>query len=335
MRISSIFVVTGLLAPLLATAAVAETLTLAPVPMTDWKAVYGRIEARDRIPARARLGGTLVELAVSEGDVVAAGRPLARIVDEKLTFQLVALESQKAATQAQLANAEADLKRGEELKKQGVTTEQRLDALRTQVDVLRGQLSALSAQADVIGQQQTEGAVLAPVGGRVLDVPVAKGAVVMPGETVATLGGGGTFLRLAVPERHATALDEGATIRIEGAEGAAEGRLVKVYPLIEAGRVIADVEVADLSDRFVDARVLVRLPTGSHPALMVPQTAILTRNGLDFVAIEGADGPSLQLVVPGQTVEQEGKPMVEILTGLAAGDRILTQAPTDQGASHD
>jgi len=335
MRISSIFVVTGLLAPLLATAAVAETLTLAPVPMTDWTAVYGRIEARDRIPARARLGGTLVELAVSEGDVVAAGQPLARIVDEKLTFQLVALESQKAATQAQLANAEADLKRGEELKKQGVTTEQRLDALRTQVDVLRGQLSALSAQADVIGQQQTEGAVLAPVGGRVLDVPVAKGAVVMPGETVATLGGGGTFLRLAVPERHATALDEGATIRIEGAEGAAEGRLVKVYPLIEAGRVIADVEVADLSDRFVDARVLVRLPTGSHPALMVPQTAILTRNGLDFVAIEGADGPSLQLVVPGQTVEQEGKPMVEILTGLAAGDRILTQAPTDQGASHD
>ena len=51
----------------------AETLTLAPVKVTDWKAVFGRIEARDRLPARARLGGTLVELAVNEGDLVTAG----------------------------------------------------------------------------------------------------------------------------------------------------------------------------------------------------------------------------------------------------------------------
>lgn len=37
----------------------AEVIELAPEPMTEWKAVYGRIEARDRVPARARIGGTL------------------------------------------------------------------------------------------------------------------------------------------------------------------------------------------------------------------------------------------------------------------------------------
>ena len=68
----------------------------------------------------------------------------------------------------------------------------------------------------MIRQQAKEGVVLAPVAGRVLDVPVTKGAVVMPGEVVAVIGGGGTFLRIAVPERHATALDAGDTIRITG-----------------------------------------------------------------------------------------------------------------------
>ncbi|MCZ8080381.1 MAG: efflux RND transporter periplasmic adaptor subunit [Rhodobacteraceae bacterium] len=303
--------------------AFADSVTLAPVSITEWKAVYGRVEARDRIPARARLGGTLVSLSVAEGDVVAQGDVLAEIVDEKLGFQLAALEAQGQALAAQLANAQTELTRGEELLAQGVTTAQRLDALRTQVDVVTGQIAALEAQRQVVAQQAAEGAVLAPVAGRVLDVPVAQGAVVMPGEAVAQIGGGGIFLRLAVPERHAANLTEGDAIQIEGADGVAVGRLVKVYPLIENGRVVADVEVAGLSDRFVDARVLVRLPVGERVALLVPEAALVTRGGVDFVGIEGA---GLRAVVPGARVSIEGAAMVEVLTGLQAGDVVVADA---------
>lgn len=303
--------------------AFADSVTLAPASITEWKAVYGRVEARDRIPARARLGGTLVSLSVAEGDVVAQGDVLAEIVDEKLGFQLAALKAQGQALAAQLANAQTELTRGEELLAQGVTTAQRLDALRTQVDVVTGQIAALEAQRQVVAQQAAEGAVLAPVAGRVLDVPVAQGAVVMPGEAVAQIGGGGIFLRLAVPERHAANLTEGDAIQIEGADGVAEGRLVKVYPLIENGRVVADVEVAGLSDRFVDARVLVRLPVGERAALLVPEAALVTRGGVDFVGIEGA---GLRAVVPGARVSIEGAAMVEVLTGLQAGDVVMADA---------
>ncbi|MEZ5755840.1 MAG: efflux RND transporter periplasmic adaptor subunit [Paracoccaceae bacterium] len=322
----------SILAGLLGTAALAETITLEPVTVTEWKAVYGRVEARDRIPARARLGGTLVSLKVAEGDAVAQGDVLAQIVDEKLGFQLSALDAQRSALEAQLGNARAELKRGEELLAQGVTTAQRLDALRTQVDVVTGQIAALAAQRQVVEQQAAEGAVLAPVAGRVLDVPVAQGAVVMPGEAVAQLGGGGIFLRLAVPERHAADLTEGDAIEIEGAEGAVEGRLVKVYPLIENGRVVADVEVAGLTDRFVDARVLVRLPVGERPALLVPESALVTRGGLDFVGIEGA---GLRTVVPGARIERDGVAMVEVLTGLKAGDAVMTVAPQAGEVGHE
>ncbi|MDX5349637.1 MAG: efflux RND transporter periplasmic adaptor subunit [Paracoccaceae bacterium] len=310
-----------LTAPLFALPALAEPLALRPV--TEWKAVYGTVEARDRIPARARLGGTLVELSVAEGDLVEAGQELARIVDDKLDFQRAALAAQREALSAQLANAETDLARGEELLRNGVTTTQRVDALRTQVDVLKGQIAALDAQSQVIDQQAREGTVLAPVAGRVLDVPVAKGAVAMPGEVVAVIGGGGTYLRIAVPERHATALEAGDTIRLSDGGGDREGTLARVYPLIEGGRVVADVEIDGLPDTHIGARMLVRLPVGEREALVVPASAIVTRAGLDFVGIRTAEGTALRSVITGERQEIDGVAMVEVISGLVAGDDVV------------
>ena len=306
---------------------VAENAPLTLTQVTEWKAVYGQIETRDRIPARARLGGTLVDLSVAAGDLVAAGQPLGQIVDDKLGFQISAMDAQLAALGAQLDNAKAELLRGEDLLKKGVTTAQRLDALRTQVDVVSGQISAAKAQRNVLEQQGAEGTVLAPLAGRVLDVPVAAGGVVMPGEPIATIGGGGFFLRIAVPERHAGNLTAGAPIEIETAEGISKGILARIYPLIENGRVIADVEVKDLSETFVDARVLVRLPISTRGAIVVPLAAVKTVSGLDYVETVGSDGPIARAVVLGQHHTVDGAELVEVLTGLQVGDTL--------GAAHE
>lgn len=291
--------------------------------VTDWKAVYGRIEAKDLIPARARLGGTLIDLTAKEGDLVQAGQPLGKVVDEKIGFQINAIDAQLTSLAAQLANAQSELKRGQELKARGVLTTQQLDALQTQVDVYMGQIEAQKASRRVIEQQATEGEVLAPISGRVLTVPVAKGAVVMAGETVATIGGGGFFLRLSVPERHATAMAEGDEISIETAAGPKTGRLAKVYPLIETGRVTADVEVADLDSAFVDARVLVRLPLATREAIRIPAALVSTRSGLDFVTVEKDGAREIRTVVPGDHVTVEGTDMVEIVTGLMGGETVV------------
>lgn len=314
------------LVPLISGFATAQTPALQPTTISEWKAVYGQVEARDRMPARARLGGTLVDLTVVEGDVVTSGQPIGRIEDEKLAFQLSALAAQRGAILAQLDNAQVELTRGESLLKQGVTTAQGLDALRTQVDVLKGQLAALDAQTDIITQQVKEGTVLAPADGRVLDVPVSKGGVVMPGEAVALIGGGGTYLRLSIPERHAPNLHTGDKIEISDGSATQTGTLSRIYPLIQNGRVIADVEVAGLADNFVDARVLVRLAVGQRDALMVAATALSSTGGLDFVSVQGASGPIQRSVVPGEHQLIDGVDMVEILSGLEAGDLILPGA---------
>lgn len=304
---------------------------VSPRPVTDWKAVHGRVEPRVALPARARIGGTLVELTVSEGDSVATGQQIARIADDKIDIQIAAARAQLAALDSQLGNALAEEARNAALVERGVATRQQRDALATQVQVLREQIAAQQAQIRLIEEQRGEGAVLSPIEGRAIAVPQAVGAVLMPGEPVATVAGGGFFLRLAIPERHAPALAADMVIRLEMPGGEVAGRLAKLYPAIENGRVIADVEVPELDARFVGARILVRVPVGERQAILVPEAAILNVSGLDMVMLSTDRGPVRRLVVRGEAVPGAGGPgasEVEILSGLAPGDRYYPDAAT-------
>lgn len=301
----------------------AETMAVETRAVTEWKAVFGTVEARDQVPARARIGGTIAELAVEEGDSVRAGERIAVVTDEKIAFQVAAIDARLRALQSQLENAEAELARAQTLVERGVVTRQRLEQLATSAEVIRNQISAARAERSVAVRQGEEGEVLAPADGRVLTVPVTRGAVIMAGETVAMLGSGGTFLRLAIPERHAASLKDGLAIEI-GANGAAfTGRLAKVYPTIQAGRVIADVEVERLDTDFINARVLVRVPVGERQAILLPAATVATRAGLDFVRLAGPDGPVERTVLTGGTVRLDGGAFTEILSGLAPGDEVL------------
>ncbi len=305
--------------------ALAESLLVEPVQVTEWKSVYGEVETRDRVPARARIGGTIDALDVTEGDRVEAGQQIALVEDTKFAFQTDAIDAQIQALRARLATAQTDLERGDTLLERGVITSQRFDQLRTEVDVIDGQIRSLQAERLVLEQRVTEGEVLSPQSGIVLSVPVARGSVVTPGEAIAEIGGGGVFLRLALPERHAEALSEGDEIVIGSQrDGRRVGRLAKIYPQIEGGRVEADVEVADLDARFVGRRVPVRLPVGTRQAILVPAATVTTRSGLDYVTVDGPDGPVTRVVVPGDMVQRDGMAWREILTGLSAGDRVVT-----------
>jgi RND family efflux transporter MFP subunit len=297
---------------------------VAPRTVTEWKLVYGEVETRDTVPARARLGGTVVSLAVTEGDAVEAGQRLAMIEDPKLAFQIDAVDARLAALRSQLDTARADLARGEQLLERGVIASQRVEQLQTAVTVLDGQISSLEAERLVVERQIEEGEVLAPDGGIVLSVPVSRGSVVTPGEALAVVGGGGVFLRLSVPERHAGDLSQGDEIQIGSGGDILTGRLAKLYPQIEGGRMQADVEVEGLDRSFVGRRVPVRLPVGERQAILVPEAALSRAGGLDFVTVETPTGPVERAVVPGQTVAQDGETWREILTGLATGDMVVT-----------
>lgn len=313
-------ILAGLLASAVASPLVAGEFVVQPMETMENKALFGRIESRFVVPARSRIGGTLTVLDVTEGSEAKAGQVIARIVDPKLESQLVAAEARIASARSQLENAETELKRNEELLAKGATTTQRVDAVRTAVEVARNAVAEAEAARQVTATLIEDGNVIAPADGRVLSVPVRLGAVVMPGEPVATITGGGVFLRLAIPERHAAGLSVGAEVAVDGGKGTIE----KVYPQIEQGRVIADVAVDGLSDSFIGQRILVQVPVATREVLAVPDAAIEQRAGLDLVKIKAGEAEVEVTVIPGAEVAGPNGPLREILTGLRAGDTVIT-----------
>jgi RND family efflux transporter MFP subunit len=296
------------------------------------KAVFGKVESRDTVPARARISGTVREITVEAGSHVETAQRIATVVDDKLVLQRNASDADIKALSSQLDNARTELDRAQQLLAKGAAPQNRVDQAQTQVDVFGNQLDAAQARRAVIEQQLKEGEVLAPASGRVLSVPLTKGSVVLAGDTIASIAGGGYFLRLSLPERHAAEVKEGNAVRVArralspsgggDAGQVEEGRLVKVYPEIAGGRVLADVEVSGLGEYFVGERTLVWLPVGRRTAIMVPASAVSTRHGVDYVRISGKAGPvDIAVVVGGDPPAADGR--VEILSGLKPGDRVM------------
>ena len=280
------------------------------------------VEPVHQLVARARIGGTIASLAVREGDDAAAGEKIAVVADPKLLLQMQSLESRIASQESQRDKAKADFDRAVELERRGVSTQVQADAAKTTLDVAERTLAAMGSDRDVVAQQMSEGAVLAPGAGRVLRVPVSEGSVVLPGETIATLAEDRYILRLQLPERHARFMRAGDAVQIAARgldEGGAtrEGRVRLVYPEIEGGRVIADVEVSGLGDYFVGERTRVTVNTGMRRAIVVPRAYVYRRAGVDFVKL--ADGSE---VVVQLGAEQDSN--VEVLAGLKDGDRLVS-----------
>ena len=301
-----------------------DTFTVQPVTVADEKAVFATVESANVVPARARIGGTVAELAVRQGDRVERGQVIATVGDEKLVLQLRAFDAQIAGLKAQLAQANIDLDRAQRIYKTGAIPKQQLDQAQTNVDVAANALKAQTGQRDVVQQQLAEGQVLAPTAGRVLTVPVTTGTVVMSGEPLATIAEQDFVLRIRVPERHARFLKVGDPIRLDGRDlGLADvetGTISLIYPEIEDGRVVADATVPGLSDYFVGERIRVWVSGGDRRTFIVPADYVTTRFGIDYVKLQQQGGA---IDVPVQRGRETVPSGIEILSGIGAGDVLV------------
>lgn len=297
--------------------------TVKSLTVQDEKAVFATVESMNVVTARARIAGTVADLAVDEGDRVSAGQVIGKIGDQKLTLQIEAMDSRINSLKAQKDKASADLVRAKSLFASGTVPKSRLDDAQAAYNVAESALSAGVSDRDVIRQQAGEGDILAPVPGRVLSVPVTKGTVIMPGEAIAMIAEENYVLRLSVPERHARYLKKGDSVRLDTGK---MGKIVTVYPKIENGRVSADATVEGLGDYFVGERVRVWISGGERQAFIIPAPFIVTRFGMDHVRVQDSAGGAIMdiPVQPGRPAPQQGMPDgVEILSGLKDGDILV------------
>ena len=301
-----------------------DTFTVQPVTVSDEKAVFATVESANVVPARARIGGTIAELAVRQGAHVERGQVIATVGDEKLVLQLRSLDAQIAGLKAQLAQANIDLDRAQRIYKTGAIPKSQLDQAQTNVDVAGNSLKAQTGQRAVVEQQLAEGQVLAPTAGRVLTVPVTNGTVVMAGDQLATIAEQDFVLRIRVPERHARFLKVGDPIRLDGKDlgldSSKTGTISLVYPDIEDGRVVADARVEGLTDYFVGERIRVWVSGGDRQTFILPARLITTRFGIDYVKLQQPGGAPIDVPVQRGRETPDG---IEILSGVAAGDVLV------------
>ena len=297
--------------------------------VADQKAVFATVESPNVVPARTRIGGTLASLSVRQGDAVTQGKVIAVVADDKLLLQIRSLDAQIAGLQSELAQAQQDVVRAETLFRQGAGARLALDQARTRLDMATAAHRARSAERAMAQQNLDEGAVLAPVSGRIITVPLTKGSVVLSGDTAATIAEQPFMLRLRIPERHAMLLRIGDAVRIDsgqlGAADGASGTITLVYPQIEEGRVVADARVTDIGNFFVGDRVRVWIAAGERPSYVVPESVLHTRFGLDFVRLRQTDGAIVETPVQRGVaqVSPDFPDGIEILSGLKAGDVLV------------
>ena len=307
----------------------ADGFVIAAQKVADEKAVFATVESANVVPARARIGGTITELAVRIGDRVEQGQVLATVTDEKLALQIKSLDAQITGLEAALTKAETDLDRARQLYAGGTTSKANLDAAQAAFDQASSSLKSRTAERAVVGQQVTEGRVLAPTAGRVLTVPVTAGSVLLAGETLATIAEQNFVLRLRVPERQGSLLKAGDPIRIDGEDfgkrGPQFGSIALVYPQIDDGRVVADAAVEAVGSYFVGGRILVWIAAGERTAIIVPASLIVTRFGIDYARIRKAADSVIDVPVQrGRALPRPDMPdALEILSGLHDGDVLV------------
>ncbi len=303
--------------------------TVSERTVADEKAVFATIESANVVPARARIGGTIAELRVRQGDRVESGQVIAIVGDQKLGLQIQSQDAQVRAAQAQVEQTRADLARAEKLSQQGYATKTQVDQLHTAYNVALNALKSQTAQQSVAQQQQTEGQILAPTAGRILTVPVTAGTVIMAGEPVATIAEQNYILRLSIPERHAAFIKAGDPIRVDGSDlglsSSQQGTIKLVYPKIDNGRLQADATFSGVGDYFVGERIRVWVSAGERKAIVIPADFIITRNGIDFVRLKLSEGSIIDAPVQrGSVLSLQDMPEgIEILSGLKPGDTLV------------
>jgi len=314
---------------LLSTAASAEEFHVTVRPVPDQKVVAATVVTKRMAEARARIGGTLTQLMIDEGDHVSQGDPVGMVKDNRLAMETQAYAAQIAAAQAEYDRAKADFARAKELYEKGVYAKARLDQAQAAADSAASALDAAKAQKAASAELESQGEIVAPASGMVTKVLVPKGSVVVAGQSVAQITAGRLLLRLELPERQAKGLLVGQEVTLLGDETdddpVGTGVIEQIYPLVSTGRVSVDATVAKLATQFIGERVRVAVTLGQRDAIVIPADYVIVRSGIDYVNLKRPGGKTIDVPV------QRGTPIalpdlpngLEILSGLRSGDVLV------------
>lgn len=298
----------------------------------------GVVEAVRQTVVAAQVAGAVVQLDVKVGDRVAAGQVLLRLDARAAEQTAAAGDAQVLAARAGLDLARQDLERQRQLARDAFISAAALERAEAQFKATQAQVNAQLAQAGAARTQSGLSVVRAPFAGVVAEVPVALGDMAMPGRPLLTVYDPAALrVTAALPQSVAASLPPnlaGTLPRIElpglPADKAAPQPLrAQLLPTVDPATHTVQLR-ADLPTGLAGvapglyARVWLPVPaaaSGAPATLAVPRSAVVRRAELTALyVLDPAGLPTLRQVRLGRS---EGD-RVEVLAGLAAGERVAT-----------
>ncbi|HPB76667.1 MAG TPA: efflux RND transporter periplasmic adaptor subunit [Chromatiaceae bacterium] len=274
----------------------------------------GTLKALESVNLTANVTETVFALHFDDGQRVAAGEVLVEMTSAEEHALLV-------EGQARVAEAERQFDRVKALVTQRAASESLLDERRRDLDAARAQLVAIESRlADRL--------IKAPFAGVIGLRNISPGALVRPGDLIATLDDDSRMkLDFALPSRYLPDLQPGLVIQartqalgervFSGAIAAIDSRVDPVTRAVQV-RALLPNEDRDLKPGLL---MQVEVPRNPRQSLAIPEAALLQRGKDHRVLVVGAgDQVEERRVVIG--ARRPGK--VEVTTGLTAGERVIT-----------
>jgi membrane fusion protein, multidrug efflux system len=308
-----------------------STITVGRDEIRTGPRLSGELRAAREATVRAKMAGSVLDVAIKEGQTVRQGAVLARIDARPLQDALASsLSSLRSAEQAlQVADREAE--RTATLVKGGALADRDLEIARTAAAGAQAQVADAKSRLASVRQQLEDAVVTAPISGVVSGRPVNTGDVVSPGTPLATIIDPSSMqLEASVQSEALAALKMRTPVefQVRGYPGQTfEGRIERIAPTADpvTRQVTIFVAIPNTGGQLVAGLFAEgRVTSDVRRVLALPATAVDTGGANPWVLRVRAGKAERVLVQVG--VQDDRTERVEIVSGLEEGDVLLTGA---------
>ena len=288
----------------------------------------GSVVAHQRAEVAADTAGKVLEARVERGQVVKKGELLVRLDTRDSALGAAEASAALAAARTQEQHARLECQRSEKLLAQRVISRSEHDRQQAACEASVASTRAAAARAARAGKQVSDGRIVAPFSGVVVERSVSKGDFVAPGRPVVVLVERDPLrVELSVPEAAVAKVARDREIAFSVAPLPGErfrARVRYVGPVLDPRSRNLTIEALVESD---DPRLLpgmfatARLPAGEQRAAAIPRSAVTGKS----------ESPRVFLVVDGVVHErvvqlgEQSADRVAVIKGLRPGERVVAQ----------
>ncbi|HTZ18890.1 MAG TPA: efflux RND transporter periplasmic adaptor subunit [Dissulfurispiraceae bacterium] len=290
----------------------------------DYIETSGTVKAGKIGVIASRIMGSVISIAVQEGQRVKSGQLLLTIDDRDIAQKVGAARNAVEAARQQKHLAEVTYERYAKLYEEKALSRQEFDQVETQKKVAQSEYERAKSMLGEAQEVHGYAHVKAPFSGVVTAKRIDSGSMAVPGMQLLTVEDTSSFLiETMADEKLSSSLRPGTQVdaKIDALGRDVKGKVSEVVPAIDPASRTFLVKIAISGEGLkTGLYAKVRIPSGKRDALTVPGSSIVEKGQLTGVYSVDAKGViSYRLVRTGKHYGND----VEVLSGLNAGDRII------------